>query len=75
MNLEDIKQIIHNVKNINIDTINENSDFIKDLNCDSIEIFEIIMAIEDKFNIKIENDQLLDIKTVKDAMDKINNAK
>lgn len=75
MELETLKKIISEVKNIDPNQITEDMDFVNDLSCDSIEVFQIIMELEDKYNIKIENDQLLDIKTVKDAVDKIKNGK
>lgn len=75
MELETLKKIISEVKNIDPNQITEDMDFVNDLSCDSIEVFQIIMGLEEAFNIKIENEQLLDIKTVGDAVDKIKNGK
>lgn len=75
MELETLKRIISEVKNIDPNQITEDMDFINDLSCDSIEVFQIIMGLEEAFNIKIENDQLLNIKTVRDAVEKIKNGK
>ena len=75
MELEKIKKIISTVKNIDVDKINENTSFIDDLKCDSIEIFQILMGIEDEFGFEIKNEDLSNIKTIKDAIEKIKNAK
>ena len=75
MELETLKKIISEVKNIDPNQITEDMDFVNDLSCDSIEVFQIIMGLEEAFNIKIENEQLLNIKTVGDAVDKIKNGK
>ena len=39
------------------------------------DLFQIIMEVESTFNIKIENEKLLDIKTIQDALNKISDAK
>ena len=75
MELENLKKIISEVKGIDPSSIDENAEFIKDLGCDSIELFQIIMGLEDIYNVKIENDQLLGIKTVNDAVEKIKNGR
>lgn len=75
MELEKIKKIISTVKNIDIDKINEDTSFIDDLKCDSIEIFQILMGIEEEFGFEIKNEELSNIKTIKDAIEKIKNAK
>lgn len=75
MELEKIKEIISNVKNIDINQLNENTNFIDDLKCDSIEVFQILMGVEEAFGIEIKNEDLLKIKTINDAIEIIKNAK
>nr|WP_330370739.1 acyl carrier protein [Johnsonella ignava] len=47
------------------------STFIDDLGADSLDIFQIIMGIEEEFDIEIPQDEAEKISTVKDAVDKI----
>lgn len=75
MEFEKIKEIISKVKDIDINTIKEETRFVDDLHCDSIELFQIIMGIEELYGFQIKNEDLENIKTVKDAIEKIKNAK
>ncbi len=68
MEFEKIKKIILSVKNIEEDKITIESDFIKDLMLDSIEVFQVIMGIEEEFKIEINNTDLTNIHTVSDAV-------
>ncbi len=43
--------------------------FMDDLGADSLDIVELIMAMEENFGIEITDDELLKIRTVRDAMD------
>ena len=51
------------------------STFIDDLGADSLDIFELIMAFEEEFNIEIPDDVAEKIKTVKDTVDYIDSTK
>ena len=75
MEFEKIKKIILSVKNIEEDKITINSDFIRDLMLDSIEVFQVIMGIEEEFNIEINNEDLTNIHTVNDALKAIESYK
>lgn len=75
MDIEKVKEIIAKHAHLDKNNLNLNADFKKDLHLDSIDLFQMIMEIEDAFNIKIDNDQLLDIATINDALNKIKNAK
>lgn len=74
MNIEKAKEIIAKHAKIDVSKLDLNADFKKDLNLDSIDLFQIVMEVEELFNIKIDNDKLLNIKTVKDALDSVKNA-
>ena len=75
MEFEKIKNIIQDVvKDKNVE-ITMDTNFKKDLKLDSIDLFSIIMAIEEEFDITIDNEQILDIETVGDAISKIKNIK
>ena len=73
MKKEIVKEIIAKHLNIEVDKIDLNADFKKDLNLDSIDLFQIVMDIEDALKIKIDNDKLLNIKTIGDALDSVGN--
>ena len=72
MELDKLKSIIANVLSVEPDKINESSNFISDLNCDSLDLFQIIMAIEEELEIEIPTEQVENLKTVGDALKKIN---
>lgn len=75
MDIEKVKEIIAKHAKLNKNNMNLDLDFKNDLHLDSIDLFQMIMEIEETCNIKIDNDQLLDIKTINDALTKIKNAK
>ena len=51
-----------------------NSTFVDDLGADSLDIFQIIMGIEETFDIEIDNDEADNISTVGDAVEQIKKA-
>ena len=60
--------------NIDEKEIKEDSSFEIDLGADSLDVFQIIMGIEDAFDIEIDNDEAEKIVTVGDAVEQIKNA-
>ncbi len=48
--------------------------FIDDLGADSLDVFQIVMAIEDKYKISISNEEAMQIQTVGDAVRRIEEA-
>lgn len=74
MEFEKIQEIIADVLNIDCADIKEDSTFVDDLGADSLDIFQIIMGIEEAFDIEIENDDAEKIVTVGDAVEQIKNA-
>ena len=58
----------------NPDEITMDTTFVDDLGADSLDIFQIIMGIEDAFDIEIENEDAEKIATVGDAVEQIKNA-
>ena len=73
MEFEKIKEIIADVLNINADEITMDTTFVDDLGADSLDIFQIIMGIEETFDIEIDNDDAEKIVTVGDAVEQITN--
>ena len=74
MEFEKLREIIADVMNIDEKEIKEDSSFENDLGADSLDVFQIIMAIEDAFDIEIDNDEAEKIVTVGDAVEQIKNA-
>ena len=74
MEFEKLKHIIVDVMGCNPDEITMDTTFVDDLGADSLDIFQIIMGIEDAFDIEIENEDAEKIATVGDAVEQIKNA-
>ena len=72
MEFEKLKEIIADVLNVEADDITEDTKFVDDLGADSLDIFQIIMGIEETFDIEIDNDEAEKIATVGDAVEQIN---
>lgn len=53
--------------------IKEESDFVEDLGADSLDVVEMVMAIEEEFDIEVPDEDAEKIKTVKDAVEYIQN--
>lgn len=74
MELEKLKEIIADVLNVEVNDITEDTTFVDDLGADSLDIFQIIMGIEETFDIEIDNDDAEQISTVGDVVEQIKNA-
>ena len=75
MELEKIKAIIAEVLNIDADSITEDTTFVDDLGADSLDIFQIIMGIEEEYDIELDNESVEQIQTVGDAVGAIRTIK
>ena len=75
MVLEKIKAIIAEVLNIDADSITEDTTFVDDLGADSLDIFQIIMGIEEEYDIELDNESVEQIQTVGDAVEAIRTIK
>ncbi|HEY3452208.1 MAG TPA: acyl carrier protein [Myxococcales bacterium] len=67
-----VKSIIAEQLGVGEDEIKPESSFIDDLGADSLDIVELVMAMEEEFDVEIPDEQAESIKTVKDAIDYIN---
>ena len=74
MEFEKLQGIIAEVLNLESDEISPNATFVDDLGADSLDIFQIIMGIEEEFDIAIPNEAAEKIVTVGDAAEAIKNA-
>ena len=68
MELEKLREIIGEVLNIDPDTITADTTFVDDLGADSLDLFEMVMAFEEAFEIEIPSEDLEEIKTVGDVV-------
>ncbi len=74
MEFEKLQGIIAEVLNLESDEISPNATFVDDLGADSLDICQIIMGIEEEFDIEIPNEAAEKIVTVGDAAEAIKNA-
>lgn len=74
MEFEKLQNIIAEVLSIDAEGITADTTFVDDLGADSLDIFQIIMAIEEEFEIEIPNEAAENIVTVGDAAEQIRNA-
>ena len=74
MEFEKLQNIIAEVLNIEQEEVTMTSTFVDDLGADSLDIFQIIMGIEEEFDIKIPDDAAENIVSVGDAVEQIKNA-
>ncbi|WP_036224906.1 acyl carrier protein [Mesoaciditoga lauensis] len=68
---EKVKNIIADKLGVEPTSINEDSSFIDDLGADSLDVVDIVMAFEDEFGIKVEDEELEKFSTVKDVVEYI----
>ena len=74
MEFEKLQAIIADVLNVPKDDITPETTFVDDLGADSPDIFQIIMGIEEEFDIEIDNEEAEKITTVQDAVEQIKKA-
>ena len=71
MEFEKLQGIIAEVLNVEAEEITMETTFVEDLGADSLDIFQIVMGIEEEFDIEIPTDAIV---TVGDAVEQIKNA-
>ena len=74
MEFEKLRDIIVEVLNVDETEVTMESTFIDDLGADSLDVFQIIMGIEEEFDIEIPNEEAEKIVTVGDAVEQIRKA-
>ena len=74
MEFEKLKKVIAEVLNVDPDEITIETTFMDDLGADSLDVFQIIMGIEEEFDIEIPADKAEKITTVEEAVDLIKGA-
>lgn len=66
--LEDVKEVVVEQLNVDPAEVKEESKFVEDLGADSLDVVELVMALEEKFDIEIPDDEAEKIITVADAI-------
>lgn len=74
MEFEKLQNIIAEVLNVDADETTMDTTFVDDLGADSLDVFQIIMGIEEEFDIEIPNEEAEKIVSVGDAVEQIKNA-
>jgi acyl carrier protein len=66
---ERLKKIIAEQLSVDEEEVVPEASFIEDLNADSLDLVELIMTLEEEFNVKISDEDAENIRTVQDAID------
>ncbi len=68
---EKVKEIVSDKLDVDPAEIQEDKDFVEDLKADSLAIVEVVLALEEQFEIEIPDEDTEKIKTVADAIEYI----
>lgn len=68
---KDLAEIVEEIAGVAADDVTPDKSFVDDLDIDSLSMVEIAVQAEDKFGVKIPDDELANLKTVGDAVDYI----
>lgn len=74
MEFDKLKKAIADVLNVDTEEITLETTFMEDLGADSLDIFQIVMAIEEEFNMEIPAEKVEHITTVGEAVNLIRNS-
>ena len=72
--LAGLSEIIDEIAGVPADEVTPDKTFVDDLDIDSLSMVEIAVAAQDKFGVEIPDDQLKDLKTVRDVIDYVGRA-
>ena len=67
--LEKIREILEEELNIDPEDVNEDSDFRDDLGIDSLDLFELVMNLENEYGVDFPAEELESLRTVGDVID------
>ena len=70
---EKVRDMLAKQLNLKPETISLDSDVVKDLGADSLDVVELLISLEDDYGISIPEDYIVNVKTVKDIVDMIEN--
>lgn len=66
-----VKKIVAEQLGVKVDEINDEASFVNDLGADSLDTVELVMALEEEFDIEIPDEEAEKISTIKEAVDHI----
>lgn len=69
--LEELREIICQYVDVDADKITEDARFMEDLGFNSFDFMSLVGEVEEKYDIEVEEREVVQIRTVKDAMDYI----
>ena len=73
MNVEDrVKKIVSEQLGVALDEVQNDSSFVDDLGADSLDTVELVMALEEEFDLEIADEEAEKISTVQEAVNYIN---
>ena len=65
---EKVRAILAEQLNVKADKINPESKIVEDLGADSLDVVEMLMSVEDKFNVSVSDEEAVNLKTVGDIV-------
>ena len=68
---EKVRDMLAKQLNLSADQIKPESDVVKDLGADSLDVVELLISLEDDYGISIPEDDIVNVKTVQDIVDMI----
>lgn len=68
MTFEKVKKLLADQLNVDANTITEKSKVIDDLGADSLDVVEMLMTLEDEFNVTVSDEESVNLKTVGDIV-------
>ena len=71
MELEKLQKIISEVLNVDTEEVTMDTTFVDDLGADSLDVFQIMMGIEEEFDVEIPTEEVEQIVSVGDAVEQI----
>ena len=71
--LEKMKEIIAEQLSVDAESVTEASSFKEDLGADSLDLFELVMALEDEYSVELQAEELEKMSTVGDVMEYLKN--
>ena len=69
--LEKVRDMLAKQLNLSAEQIKPESDVVKDLGADSLDVVELLISLEDDYGISIPEDDIVNVKTVQDIVDMI----
>ncbi len=70
---EKVKEVISNQLGVSLNEVVPEASFVDDLGADSLDLVELVMAMEEEFGIEIGDEDAERIRTVQDAIDHVKN--